>query len=342
MRMAAIFVILALSARSAGAVDAPLSADSPAPVAVDHLQPEAEWLRPIQAESALADREPSATGALRPAATPPPVTTGSGISGWLFVLLVAAPLLWIGLRRSRTATSTALPPGSGAHRMASSDPHSGAFSLHRAEEGGSRLRPAAGTGSGSRGSLPRAPRRDGFTLLEVMIVVAIMSTCLAAMIGQIYTLNQAQQATRQMARVQELAQVMAERIQGAAWVRLGTTSEPWSWHRRDDPAAANPPLSEFAADPNHNLATLGLIQERSGLANVRVHLEYYRNTILLGVTDNRTWATNRAVAFHRLLEDPAAFDLRNELNDIIIRVVVRWDPTPGSSQQHEIVLSRRQ
>lgn len=252
----------------------------------------------------------------------------------------------------RPATGRTAGTGSGGRPAAGAGTASGARRpatdvLRREPE----LEPT-GEGSGARKPttvLTRRPPRDGFTLLEVMIVVAILTTGLAFMIGQVYTLNKAQQATRQLARVQELTQVMAERLQGAAWIRLGTSGEPWSWHRRDDAAALNPPLTETAMlsdgvtpDPNHNLIALGLLDTRSGLDNLRVHVEYYRNTVLQGVDSRRTWDTSRTNPFHQMAQDPVQFDLRNVLNDIIIRVVVRWNSSSGGQQQHELVLSRRQ
>ena len=363
-------LILALSGMTAWAVDGSEtpSAAAETTAAIDHLQPESEWLRPFLVEAAATER--TAPVAVSTAAPKPPAAAEGGIAWWLIALIIAVPALALLGARRRPASANA---GDAAvtGRMASSDPQSGAFALHRAEPGtGSRARHAvgagsgsraaapgvgsgsraaipgmgsgsrsgAGVGSGSRGTITTTHRRrpDGFSLLEVMIAVAIMSGCLAIMVGQVYTLDKAQQATRQLARVQEIAQVMAERVLGAPWTELGTTTQRWSWHRRDDPAALNPPLTEA------DLETLGLLQGRSGLANLRVHVEYFSNTVLLNVDSNRAWTANRAIPANRLTEDPATFNLRNQLNDIVIRIVIRWEASPGADQRHEIMLSRRQ
>ena len=364
MRMVFTVMILALPVITGGAVDTPVPTAAVSAAAIDHLQPESEWLRPFLAEAAATER--TAPVAISTDAPTPPAAVEDGVAWWLIALIIAVPALALLGARRRPASDA-----SATGRLASSDPQSGAFALHRAEPGtGSRARHAvgagsgsraaapgvgsgsraaipgmgsgsrsgAGEGSGSRGTITAAHRRrpDGFSLLEVMIAVAIMSGCLAIMVGQVYTLDKAQQATRQMARVQEVAQVMAERVLGAPWTELGTTTQRWSWHRRDDAAALNPPLNE------NDLETLGLLQGRSGLANLRVYVEYFSGTVLLNVDNNRTWATNRGIAANRLPEDPALFNLRNQLNDIVIRIIIRWEASPGSDQRHELMLSRRQ
>jgi prepilin-type N-terminal cleavage/methylation domain-containing protein len=204
----------------------------------------------------------------------------------------------------------------------------------------------------------------GFSLLEVMIAVAILAVALTALLGNLGTLDSAHVANRETAKAQEIAQVLAERIQGARWTRLGTADEPWSWHRREPRSASDTPairpMTEtdttsgwIASAPRlvHNLllqapsgAGLGIEREPSGLDDLAVYLEYYRPA---ATADAATWSRR---ADYALAEDPATFSF-GETDAALVRIVVRWHPRgaanppapqPPVRRSYELLVARTQ
>lgn len=142
------------------------------------------------------------------------------------------------------------------------------------------------------------------------------------MCGNLYSLNEAHKSAREDAKVQELAQLIGERLMGANWNSLGqdvalqTDHNAWSWHRRATAMPAgfwvlgqkkspvNLPLEEnpSPADANRNLISLGLVSGQTGIKNLKVYLEYYqmdvagnvmenvRNSVINGKTPREAWA----------------------------------------------------
>jgi len=85
----------------------------------------------------------------------------------------------------------------------------------------------------------------GFSIMEVMVSVAILSVALMGMLSGITTLSSADQSGVEAATVREAAQNLCERLQGASWHQMGIPSEPWSWYRR----ATLPPGAPLGTDP---------------------------------------------------------------------------------------------
>jgi prepilin-type N-terminal cleavage/methylation domain-containing protein len=151
-------------------------------------------------------------------------------------------------------------------------------------------------------------RSRGFSLMEVMISVAVLATVLTAVISSSFTLRQIQRSAQEQSQVEELANHLAERILGANWDWLGRDRPDdldagieyqrgaWSWHRRATGRLAsqtpvNPPLTETAAvTTNSNLIGVGLLAQPSGIDDLKVYLEYYRSTVLDAVFSARTAA----------------------------------------------------
>ncbi len=194
--------------------------------------------------------------------------------------------------------------------------------------------------------------RSGMTIIEVMIGFAILAVALLAMLGNISTLDLAHRSAKQTASVQQMVQIMVERFQGATWFSLGQTAQPWSWHRREDPAAFNPPLQDNAADPRHSLQAQGIIDGPSSLDQLAVYVEYYDMDLFQTIDpDNGTvvWNTNngsqfrarRADATLRMAEDPTLINLTEVTDAIIIRVSATWRDVSGGARRHEITFARR-
>lgn len=224
-------------------------------------------------------------------------------------------------------------------------------------------------------------RRDAFTLVEVMISIAMLATILAAVISGSYTLRQSQQATTEQTQVRELTDLVAERIMGANWDWIGRDRPDeetetrivngvatlvtitndyrrgaWSWHRRRKPlsATALPPLSEDpAVAAEHHLQKVGLIRQPTGIRNLKLYVEYYTSDLLTQVFtasgvngpfdewEKQSSAATGADLSYILSEDPETFDLSKERRALVVRLLVTWTSSAGGERQHQLVFARR-
>ncbi len=227
----------------------------------------------------------------------------------------------------------------------------------------------------------RTVRREGFSLIEVMISVAVLATILGAVVSGSYSIRRSQQATTEQTQVRELTDLLAERIMGASWDWIGrdrpnqdtetqiingvatlvtVTNDyrrgAWSWHRRKKPLSATPlpPLSEdpLAAPENH-LQQVGLIKQPTGIRDLKVYVEYYTSDLLNTVFavagsegpfnewEKQSTAATGADLSYILPEDPASFDLSRERRALVVRLLVSWTSSAGGERQHQLVFARR-
>jgi type II secretory pathway pseudopilin PulG len=234
-------------------------------------------------------------------------------------------------------------------------------------------------------------RTKAFSLLEVMISVAVLATVLMAVMSSSYTLRQVQRSAKEQSQVEELTANLGERIMGANWDWIGrerpdetvngTTISykkgAWSWHRREQrwksqssarvlitPGPVNNPLREeplsgqttLAADDD--LVKVGLLEEKTGIENLSVFVEYYRSSLLeavfnattgeapsdkwrqyapAGISDETEQVTDDKI----YPQDENVMNLRNDAKAIIVRIVVTWKSTIGGERRHELVFARR-
>ena len=224
-------------------------------------------------------------------------------------------------------------------------------------------------------------------MIEVMVSIAVLLIAVMGILGAIGNLNRWDNSERDVNQVQQLARVMAERIQGGTWANLGQTIEPWSWHRRQVPRPGKtttkvPPLTETDTTTQtingqslqvNNLIGLGIIASPTGLKNLKVFIEYYRNDAVAasgGEMALRPSVTYNSVTYPALIfparastgadvdmgfpEDPdvassdhinlAIDPITNTTNNdaVIVRIAIQWEIDGGVTRTHQILLARRQ
>jgi type II secretory pathway pseudopilin PulG len=215
-------------------------------------------------------------------------------------------------------------------------------------------------------------------MLEVMIAVAILASALSMVGGVMYTLHQGRAAVDEEVKVQAIAQIMTERLQGARWDDLGRDLDSvpgrnaWSWHRRATRQVAYsdtmvvPPLQEKAAAATNDLIQQGILTEPSGVRELKVYVEYYQMKIVESVADLLSQSTNRdpqqiwkaavgdpvygtspsesTIMGDRdifLPEDPDVLNLGATDPAIVMRVLISWESAVGGTRWHEVVIARR-
>jgi prepilin-type N-terminal cleavage/methylation domain-containing protein len=226
-----------------------------------------------------------------------------------------------------------------------------------------------------------SPLRLGFSMLEVMISVAIMSTALAMVGGLMYTLHQGRSAIDEEIKVQAIAHIITERLQGSQWDDLGRdiadypNRNSWSWHRRAtkqlailpsmDPTVT-PPMQDNAPRAVDDLVKSGILSEPSGVRELKVYLEYYQMKLIdqMSITmsavptpdPRKVWTAavgdpiqglspsdaNKNDLEIFLPEDPTRIDLSVLAPAVVMRVLISWESAVGGTTRwHEVVIARR-
>lgn len=195
--------------------------------------------------------------------------------------------------------------------------------------------------------------RQGLSLLEVMISLAILATILASVSSGIFSLGSAKRSADEQAMVSDVMRMWSERIIGADWEWLGRdrSDDPlrgaWSWPRPETTAALgkddHPPLSNDAPEPIHQAHRQVLGSDTpSTLKDLRLYLDYYRPVALeMGFTPldakaaRTAWQDTRA-AFR--LTPP--IDLRLHNDAVVVRLSATWTAHTGGTQHRETIFAR--
>ncbi len=208
--------------------------------------------------------------------------------------------------------------------------------------------------------------RNGFTMLEVMISLAVLATVLASVMGSIYTLHTAQIQAKERARVEELGRLLTERLMGAQWDSIGRRDQSdanfgaWSWHRRhpelgDAVAPRLPPLHEGREIPDdQNLEAIGLLSGPSELDDLKVYLEYYKRDALEALltftpdpsdpdhTLTKVWAESRQL--HRIDEEtPDDLSTSPTIQiapTLVFRIIITWKAYRAGDCRHDVLFAR--
>jgi prepilin-type N-terminal cleavage/methylation domain-containing protein len=164
-------------------------------------------------------------------------------------------------------------------------------------------------------------RRQGFTMLEVMISLAILGTVLSSVIASIYTLNHTRVLALEQSQAQELGRLFVERIMAEPWGNLHSSQidSVWRANHVGDPNAT--PLSA------RELRDKLVIDNLTVLDDLKVYVEYYPYQSLVAALENRT---------------PMALTPRQPGRDrtMAFRIVIDWESVGGGRQQHTQIFAR--
>lgn len=205
----------------------------------------------------------------------------------------------------------------------------------------------------------------GFTLVEVMIAVAVLTVGMFGVLSMIPILAKAREGALELVTARQITDTIAERIQGSAWKELGGTTtqttgafnvNAWSLPRyRDATFPVNPPLTETDVDPNNNLVSSAIIGQRSGVPDLKVYVEYYDAVKggLKNAVDRKSWydavsgtagINNRWLISGKVADFADNTQAQNYLTPTtVIRIIVTWREQNGVPQNsHDIFISRKE
>jgi prepilin-type N-terminal cleavage/methylation domain-containing protein len=164
-------------------------------------------------------------------------------------------------------------------------------------------------------------RRQAFTLLEVMISVALLATVLSSVVASTYTLHRSRQLAQEEAESQMLARLFVERIMGEAHSNLysGTPGSLWKANYADDPTAV--PLTAQMLKDKH------IVEELPALDGLKVYIEYYPQSALETAINTR---------------QPMALTNRLGWRDrtLVFRIVIDWTGFDGNPRRHVQLFAR--
>jgi hypothetical protein len=215
-------------------------------------------------------------------------------------------------------------------------------------------------------SVARTPgRAAGLTMIEIMLAVVVLTIGIMGVLSNIPTLNSARNLAIEMAQAQQIAAIMSERLMGTAWNDLGgqNSGNQWSLPRyAPDPdgdgttvTTLNPPLKDNnAASANDDLVGLGILSQKSGVPDLKVYVEYYDGTAILGgVGSAVTPPTDRATFYARITNGTGVTNRMTTFsvssgtsttNNTVIRILITWRESANgvAALRHELFLARKQ
>ena len=215
--------------------------------------------------------------------------------------------------------------------------------------------------------ITRVTTRPGFTLIEVMMSLALLAVIMAAIVANLGSLNSAQKVADEASMANDILRHLAEKVQAAQFDELGVAGT-WSQARfmTSTTGAAQPGITP------EQLQAWQIISYASPLPNLEVFVEYYRG---LNDTDNGEHLSTASAATppglmqfsdesdaeyqqrlpNRILDNGAGNDgsgrsiARYRLNDdldiqevgvapFVVRVVLRWGEQADPAQRQRIEL----
>jgi prepilin-type N-terminal cleavage/methylation domain-containing protein len=158
-------------------------------------------------------------------------------------------------------------------------------------------------------------RRQAFTLLEVMISLALLATVLSSVAASTFTLHRSRQLAQEEAESHMLARLFVERIMAESFGNLhdSVVGSLWKANYADD-ATAVPLTAQALKDKN-------IVEELPALADLKVYLEYYPQAALETAIRTRQpmVLTNRLGWRDRTL---------------VFRIVIDWTGCDGNPRRH--------
>ena len=164
-------------------------------------------------------------------------------------------------------------------------------------------------------------RRQAFTLLEIMISVALLATVLSSVVASTYTLHRSRQLAQEEAESQMLARLFVERIMAESYGNLHSTTVGALWKANYvGDATAEPLTAQILKDKN-------IVEELPALNELKVYLEYYPQSALETAINNHQpmVLTNRLGSLDRT---------------VVMRIVIAWTSCDGNPRQHVQLFAR--
>ena len=164
-------------------------------------------------------------------------------------------------------------------------------------------------------------RRQAFTLLEVMISIALLATVLSSVVASTFTLHRSRQMAQEQDEAQMLGRLFVERMMAEWHWNLNDSLDGslWKGNYAGD-ANAVPLTAQMLKDKN-------IVEELPALNELKVYLECYPQSAMENAINNRTpmVLTNRLYWRDRTM---------------VFRIVIDWTSIDGNPRRHTQLFAR--
>lgn len=124
----------------------------------------------------------------------------------------------------------------------------------------------------------------GFTIIEVMIAIAILAAGIGVIMDNWASLNQARREAEETATINKLVETVTNRFLGALGGEIGKTSAPslaWTEARLMPVDLSN--IGSYLGRSEDELIDFGILSQQTYVENLMLYIEYYRS---VDVTQN--------------------------------------------------------
>jgi prepilin-type N-terminal cleavage/methylation domain-containing protein len=169
-------------------------------------------------------------------------------------------------------------------------------------------------------------RRQAFTMLEVMISLAVLATVLSSVVSSIYTLHNTRAMAQEASQAQGLGRLFAERILAEpGWGALNSNTSGNMWITSYADNSSGVPLTTT------ELMSKNVVGQVPALNDLKVFLERYSQGAMEAAIADPT---------SHVFTTPATLNAYRNFYGNVYRIVIQWQSVAGTTQRHIQIIAR--